>query len=148
MFVGLRADLWCWNRRVLNDLYRARLSCGRIIRPLAHPLPPLSCQQVVSLSLSSCVSPVELADGRGGWTWNQIIRPWESLASIHHSILFGFISCISCTVTVERISDEEQTPLWFLKSSIGYQLSFKERKRVFNSFPYWERKAKNPCLVA
>jgi hypothetical protein len=29
-------------------------------------LPPLSRQQVVSLSQSSYVSPVELADGKGG----------------------------------------------------------------------------------
>jgi hypothetical protein len=32
---------------------------------LAHPLPRLR-QQVVSLSQSSCVSPVELTGGRGG----------------------------------------------------------------------------------
>jgi hypothetical protein len=33
-----------------------------------HPTPPLSLQQVVSLSLSSCVSLVELTvtDGKGG----------------------------------------------------------------------------------
>jgi hypothetical protein len=32
----------------------------------APPLLSLSRQQVVSLSQSSCVSPVELSDGRGG----------------------------------------------------------------------------------
>jgi len=44
------------DQRVLNDfdLYRIRLSCGRTIRLLAHPLPP-SRQQVISLSQSSCV---------------------------------------------------------------------------------------------
>jgi|LakMenEpi03Aug12_release.lakeMendotaPanAssembly.Ray.scaffolds.fasta_scaffold361101_3 hypothetical protein len=31
-----------------------------------HPLPRLVCQQVVSLSQSSCVSPVELSAGRSG----------------------------------------------------------------------------------
>jgi hypothetical protein len=32
-----------------------------------RPSPPtLSCQQVASLAQSSCVSPVELTDGRGG----------------------------------------------------------------------------------
>jgi hypothetical protein len=40
-------------QRILDDLWRTRLSCGRMIRLLAHPLPP-SRQQVVSLSQSSC----------------------------------------------------------------------------------------------
>ncbi len=62
-------------QRVLNVLLRTRLSCGRMIWILPHPLPP-SSQQVVSLSKSSFVSPVELMDGAGG-------------ASINHSILFG-----------------------------------------------------------
>jgi hypothetical protein len=38
-------------RTVLNDLWRTRLSCGRMIRLLARPLPPPARQQVVSLSL-------------------------------------------------------------------------------------------------
>jgi hypothetical protein len=33
---------------------------------LAHPLTPVTRQQVVSLSQSSCVSLVELTDGKGG----------------------------------------------------------------------------------
>jgi hypothetical protein len=37
-----------------------------MIRLLAHPLPPLSHQQVVSLSQSFSVSPVELTNVRGG----------------------------------------------------------------------------------
>ncbi len=53
-------------QRVLNDLYMTLLSCGRMIRLLAHPLPSLSWQQVVSLSQSPCVSLVELTDGRVG----------------------------------------------------------------------------------
>jgi hypothetical protein len=52
-------------QRVLNDLQRNTLSCDRMIWLLARPpLPPR--EQGVSLSLSSCVSPVELTDGRGG----------------------------------------------------------------------------------
>jgi hypothetical protein len=65
------------------DLYRTMLCCGRMIRLLAHPLPSLSWQQVVSVSQSPCVSPVELTDGRGGegvCGGSQIIRPRESLA--------------------------------------------------------------------
>jgi len=36
-----------------------------MIRLLAQPLPPLSRDKVVSLSQSSCMSPVELTDGSG-----------------------------------------------------------------------------------
>jgi len=42
------------------------------------PLTPLAYQQVVSRSQSSCVSPVELIDGRG-WARSQIIQPQECL---------------------------------------------------------------------
>ncbi len=42
------------------------LSCGRMIRLLAHPLPPYSRQQIASLSQSSCVAPIELTDMRWG----------------------------------------------------------------------------------
>jgi hypothetical protein len=47
---------------------------------LLRPLPPHSRQHIVSLSQSSCVSPVELTDGRRGGV---------------HSILFGEISLFS-----------------------------------------------------
>ena len=39
--------------------------------------PPLNRQQVVSLSQSSCISPVELTEGRGGrrgWGHDQTIE--------------------------------------------------------------------------
>ncbi len=61
---------------LLNDLQKTRLSAGRMIRLLTHPLPPLSREQVVSLSQSSCVSPVELTDGGAR---SQSIRPREGL---------------------------------------------------------------------
>ncbi len=64
-------------QRVLNDLKRTRLSRRLMIWLLSHPL-PLSRQQVVSLSPSSCVSPVELTEG-GQWERSQIIRQRESL---------------------------------------------------------------------
>ncbi len=56
-----------WKQRVLNDLLRTRLSRRRMsfLLPLP-PFPSLSRQQVVSLSQSSWVSLVELADGEGG----------------------------------------------------------------------------------
>jgi hypothetical protein len=39
-------------------------SCGRMIRLLAHPLPPSTVSKFFSLFQSSCVSPIELTDGR------------------------------------------------------------------------------------
>ncbi len=58
-------------------------SCGRMIRLLAHLLPPLSIQKVVSFSHSSCVSLVELKlteeEGKG-WARSRIIRYRESPA--------------------------------------------------------------------
>ncbi len=58
-----------------------RLSRRRMIWFLPHPLPPLACQQFVSLSQSSCLSPVKR---RGG---GQIIRLGESLVLINNLIL-------------------------------------------------------------
>jgi septin family protein len=59
-----------WNTViVLLYTWRTRLSCGRVIWLLSHPLTPLSRQQVVSLSQPSYVSPAELMkgeEGRGG----------------------------------------------------------------------------------
>jgi hypothetical protein len=55
-----------WPQRVWNDLLRTRLSCGYMLRLLAQPpFPPLPSASCLS-SQSSCVSPVELTDERGG----------------------------------------------------------------------------------
>jgi hypothetical protein len=67
-----------FHQRVLNDSYKTMLSCDRMIWLLA---PPLSRQQIASLTQSSCVSPVLLTDGRGGGVgraWSRIIRPQET----------------------------------------------------------------------
>ncbi len=65
-------------QRGLNYLQRTKLSCSRMIRLHALPLPPLSRQQVAS----SCVSLVQITDGRGrGRAWSQIVRPQESLVA-------------------------------------------------------------------
>ncbi len=76
-------------QRVLNDLWRTRLVCEHMILLLTYPLSPLSSDQVVTLSQSSCVSPVELTDKGWGWARSLIRRPQESLVmlSINHSIL-------------------------------------------------------------
>jgi hypothetical protein len=51
------------HQRALNDLKRARLSGGRIIRLHACSLSPPPRQQIVSLSQSSRVSPAQLTGG-------------------------------------------------------------------------------------
>jgi hypothetical protein len=54
-----------------------KLSCGRLIRLLAHPLPPsASC---LSFSVFQCVASRAYWRKRG-WARNQIIGPGESLA--------------------------------------------------------------------
>ncbi len=72
-------------QRGLNDLWKTRLSCGRL------PPAPLSRQQVGSLSQSSCVSPEEVGRGR-----SRIIRPQESLAlyKSFNTFLFGDFECM------------------------------------------------------
>jgi hypothetical protein len=60
-----------------------------MIRLLARPLTPLSSQQVVSPSQYSCVSPVELTDGKEGEVVGE--EPNQILPSMYYSILFGFI---------------------------------------------------------
>ncbi len=62
----MQKKIQCFEQRALNDILRTKLSRHRVIWLLPHPLPSLSRQQVVSLSQSSCVSPVELFDGREG----------------------------------------------------------------------------------
>jgi hypothetical protein len=60
---------------------RTRLSRRRLNWLLTHPL-PLSHQQVVSLSQASCVSLIELTDGReggSGWVMSHVVRRRESL---------------------------------------------------------------------
>jgi hypothetical protein len=64
-----------------------------MIRLLAHSLlPALSYQQVVSISQSTCVLPVELTDGReggrlGGGRGAKSYDREKAWSSINHSIL-------------------------------------------------------------
>jgi hypothetical protein len=63
-----------------------------MIRLLAHAPPfPLSRQQLVSLYLSSCVSPVELTDGRGGRGGTKLYDREKVWPSINNSILSGLL---------------------------------------------------------
>jgi hypothetical protein len=96
-----RISIWSWEgkQRVFNDLLRTRLSCRRMIWLLAHLPAPISRLQVVSLSQSSYVSPVELTNGRGGRSeggaksydhekaWSSIYYPILSGKNVHHSFL-------------------------------------------------------------
>jgi hypothetical protein len=80
--IGRSPLVYALIQRVLDDLWRTRLSCRRMICLLPHPLPPLYPEQVVSLYQYSCVSPVELFVGEVGgsrWGRSQIIRRRESL---------------------------------------------------------------------
>ncbi len=78
-------------QRVLTDLYRTRLSCGRMIQLLA---PPPFRQQVVYLFPYSCVSPVKLTNGSWPIGWEGKCK-WgaksydhqKAWSSIIHSIL-------------------------------------------------------------
>ncbi len=60
-------------QRVLNDLWTTRLSCGRLIRLLVHPLPhpPFRC---ISFSVF-----LRITYWRREWEWSHIIQRWENL---------------------------------------------------------------------
>jgi hypothetical protein len=78
-----RWKLWYTiTQRVLNDLYRTRLSCGRMIRLLAHPL--------------LCVAG-ELRRGGGG-VRSKIIQPRESLAlyKSFNMVLSDYCTSVQC----------------------------------------------------
>ncbi len=75
--VSLPAILNALDQRVFNDLWLTRLSRVRMIWLLIHPLSPFSRQQLVYLSQSPCVSPVELTARTGGGRW---AKSRESLA--------------------------------------------------------------------
>jgi hypothetical protein len=72
-------------QRVLNDLQRTRLSCGRMNWLLAHPLPSASC---LSFSLFLCAAAVKLERGEGGaWARNHESydrkKVWSSIKSFN-----------------------------------------------------------------
>jgi hypothetical protein len=59
-----------------------------MIRLLAHPL-PLSGPPVVSLSQSSCVTPIEITDGMGDGGGAILYDGEKAWSSVNHLILFG-----------------------------------------------------------
>ena len=77
-------------QRVLNYVQRTRLSGGRLIWLLPHPF-PLSRQQIVSLSQSSCVSRRRACYRRGGKVGDEegakSYGGEAAWSSINHSII-------------------------------------------------------------
>jgi hypothetical protein len=69
LFLTLINRSWALSRdqRVMNDLYRTRLSCGRIIRLLAHPPSPSAVSKLsLFLSLPMCRRSSLLTGEKGG----------------------------------------------------------------------------------
>ncbi len=86
----------------------------------SQPSSPLSHQQVVSLSHSSCASPVELTDGRGGRGWwrSQIIRPRESLV-LYKSFNTLWVKLIHSSAFTGRILPASPLFLFFFPPRWG-----------------------------
>ncbi len=82
---------WALSRdqRAMNDLYRTRLFCGRIIRLLAHPPSPLCRQQVASFTQSSCVRRSSLLTGEKGGGGGRGAQSYNRPLYINPSILSG-----------------------------------------------------------
>ncbi len=73
------------SQRIPNDLLRTRLSCGRMIRFIAHPLPPSPVSNMsLFLSLPVCRLSSLLTEEGGGTGWarsqRQVIWPRRTLA--------------------------------------------------------------------
>ncbi len=95
-------------QRLSNDLKNTRFSRRHMMWLLAHPLPR---QQVVSLSPSSCVSPVQLTCVTGGGA--KIIPPAKKpgLHIQYHSIL----SALHCMKGIAR-PFELRLQTWLIRS--------------------------------
>jgi hypothetical protein len=89
-----------------------------------HPLPLLvcMCEQVVSLSESSCVSPVLLTDrrreGGGGWCWVGAISydAEKALSSINYSILSEVVRIVNSSRSFEFNLDNAINIRLFMKT--------------------------------
>ncbi len=69
-----------------------------------HPSPPsLSCLQIVSLSQSSCVSPVQGEGGGKGWAWSRIIRSQEGGCFVFAAVSVCDRSCLIFLIYEETL---------------------------------------------
>ncbi len=85
-----------FDHRVFKDLEMSKLSFGRIIRLHARPL-PISSQQIVSLSQSSRVSPVEVTDRKGVWGGREAEsydrkKAWPSINCSMRSVFYNWLA--------------------------------------------------------
>jgi hypothetical protein len=95
-------------------IYRGPEAFLRSSGSAPRPTPsPLSCQQLVSHCQSSCVSPVELTDGRGvggGWRGAKSYDREYGWSYINHSILSGeeYLQTILSLLSLTRSDHERQ----------------------------------------
>ncbi len=95
-------NILCIQQGVLNDLQSTKLSCGRMIRLLAHPLShpfPLS-KLSLFLSLLVCRRS-SLLTGEGACARSKIIRSPRkpgTLQIIHYSLVYSITTCRSYSI--------------------------------------------------
>ncbi len=81
--------------------------------PHPPPSPPPTQQQIVSLSQSSYMSPVELTDGRGDGRGARSYDGEKAWPSINYSVLSGYICYFAYTAIVNypSHSNEKKKPV-------------------------------------
>jgi hypothetical protein len=85
-------------------------------RPSPPPLPLASC---ISFSVS-CVSAVEITDGREGWARNQIIRSQGSLAQeVKHGVRSPKFICATCAQMNSLAETPQPLPPFPIFGAIG-----------------------------
>ncbi len=124
MIIGLYRQDWMINR---GPGFLAVIWFGSTPTPF-----PLSHQQVATLSQSSCVSLIELTDGRGGreWAWSRIIRPQESLAFYKSFNTLWYSSLVRMrSRQVVRVSDCQ----WTSYNGPGFVPSIRRHSRIWGA---------------
>jgi hypothetical protein len=119
-------------QRVLNDLQRARLFCGRMIQLHAHSLPPSPVGTwAVFLSLPVCNRLSLRGSGEGMGVEPKSYDRKKAWPSIYHSILSGFDVYVweTCLHTI---------PLkfhFFSHAQKYYFFAYKRVAKIMLSFP-------------
>ncbi len=105
-------DSPCMLSESIEWFIKTRLSCFRMIRFLAHPLPILSCQQVFLF----CQLP-----GVKGWARSQITRPRESLA-FYQTFNTLCMQCLHNNDPKMRQNGFQDSRRWHILPAIVYGL--------------------------
>jgi hypothetical protein len=88
----------------------------------------ISCQQMVSLSQSSCASPVELTDGRGvregGGVGAKSYDREKIWSSVNHSILSGGNECCIVSIFSNNNEPANLANMYIVQYSILQQTRF------------------------